>query len=422
MEFLKKVYKNKYLKFFLIAAFFSLLVVSRRVDVVTYPQFYAEDGVFWFSEAYGADHFWQPFLIPKQGYFQTVSRVGGLLGNMVGIGRAPLVFNVFAILFQILPALYFLSARFGKLVPKLWQRFLCSLAYLSLLGTAEINANLTNVQWRLALLMFLIIIVPKSKKISWRIFDWALLFLAGLSGPFIFFALPIAIIYFYKNLFKEFLDKFAILAVTFLIQLYSYLFIVNDAARSTAPLGASFVNFFKILSGDVFVRSLLGTDYVKKIIELGLWENGSLPISFGVAGVAVLGYVFWKAQMELKLFIIFAFLVFAGALSSPQVSLIKPQWDVMTGGPGGRYYFLPGLAWMISLGWLFFNSEKRFLKTFVGILLACFVFIGLPHDWVFAKYKDYHFNQQIHEFKSVKVGDQYKFRIVPKWDMYLKKK
>lgn len=407
----------------LIAIFFCLIVISRRVDVVTYPQFYAEDGVFWYSEAYSANNFWEPFLIPKQKYFQTISRVGGTLGNLVDIGYAPIIFNWVAILLEVLPAMYFLSSRFSKLVPKFYMRFLCSLAYLLLLGTAETHANLTNAQWRLALLMFLIIIAPESKRIGWKIFDSFFLLLAGLSGPFIFFALPTAIIYyFYRKSFRIFYSRLAILGSTFLIQLYSFLFIVTDATRSTQPLGASWVNFFQILSGNIFLRSIFSQGYVGKIRKLALWESGQLPIIIGIVGIAVLIYVIWKAELELKLLIIFTFLVFTAALVSPQVSLERPQWEAMDGGSGGRYYLLPRLAWVVSLGWLFFNTKLKTLKIFATIMLACFIFVGLPKDWTFNKFHNYHFEKQVTEFKNTNAGEMYKFKIVPGWEMSLVKK
>lgn len=423
MTFLRNTFKNRYFRIVLVVALFGLIVISRRTDVVTNPQFYAEDGVFWYSEAYSADNFWEPFLIPKQGYFQTVSRVGGFIGNLVDTRHAPLVFNILAILLQILPAVYFLSSRFSKIVPKFYVRFLCSLAYLLLLGTAETHANLTNVQWRLAILMFLIIIVPESKKLGWKIFDGFFLLLAGLSGPFVFFALPIAMIYFYYKSFRESFVRLAILVSAFLIQLYSYFFIVNEAVRSSAPLGASISNFLKIVSRSIFLRNLIGPDYTGKIMSLKGWENGYMPMLIGIIGFILIGYVLWKAELELKLFVVFAFLVFAGALISPQVSLDKPQWEVMAGGGGGgRYWLLPGMAWMISLGWLFFNEKYRLLKIFAGILLAIFLCVGLPNNWIFTSYKDYNFGKQASEFEKTKPGDEYKFKIVPKWDMVLRKK
>jgi hypothetical protein len=425
MFFFKKIFKNRYARLALIAIFFCLIVISRRADAITYPQFYAEDGVFWYSEAYNAKNFWEPFLIPKQGYFQTISRIGGTLGNLVDISYAPIVFNFIAIFLEVLPAIYFLSSRFSKLIPKFYVRFFCGLAYLLLLGTAETHANLTNAQWRLALLMFLIIIAPESKKIGWKIFDNFFLLLAGLSGPFVFFALPTAIVYyFYRKLFRVFYDRLAILGLTFLIQFYSYLFITvsGAAVRTNHELGASVTNFFKILSGNIFIRSILCRDYTKKITHLNLWDSGYLPILIGILGAAVLGYVLWKARIELKLLILFTFLAFFAALVSPQTSLTMPQWEYLAGGSGGRYYFLPKLAWIISLGWLLFNSKLKFLKIIASVSFFCFIFLGLFRDWAFDEFHNYHYEKQAAEFKNINAGEMYEFKIVPGWKMSLIKK
>jgi len=230
-------------------------------------------------------------------------------------------------------------------------------------------------------------------------------------------------IYFYYKSFRESLVKLAILVSAFLIQSYGYFFIVNEVVRSSAPLGASISNFLKIVSRSIFLRSVIGPDYTGKIMSLKGWENGYMPILIGIIGLVLIGYVLWKAGIELKLFVVFSFLVFAGALISPQVSLNKPQWEVMaSGGGGGRYWLLPGMAWMVSLGWLFFRAEYRLLKASAGIFLAFFVIIGLPNDWVFTGYKDYHFSRQVSEFEKTKTGDEYKFKIVPNWEMVLRKK
>ena len=426
MESLVKVLKNKYVQIAIIALFFCLIVISRRIDAVTYPQFYAEDGVFWYSEAYHAENFWEPFLVPKQGYFQTVSRIGGFIGNLVDINYAPLTFNLIAIFFEILPALFFLSKRFNKIVPQFYIRFLLGVIYLSLLGTAETHANLTNVQWRLALLMFLITIAPQSKKTLWKIFDHFFLLLSGLSGPFVFFVLPVALIYYYyKKTFKLFYSKITILIITAMIQFYSYFFIISSgmAARSEMSLGANFINFFKIISGNIFIRGVLSRKYTKLITHLEFWwDNGYLPVIIGIIGMFILCYVLWKACLEIKLLIVFTFLVFFAALASPQGSLTMPQWEYLAGGSGGRYYFLPRLAWLISILWLLFNAKIKPLRYFAGLLIFSFIFLGLKNDWTFDKFHNYHFQKQVEEFKSLELGQSFEFKIQPGWKMVLEKK
>ncbi|HWQ59940.1 MAG TPA: hypothetical protein VN420_02225 [Candidatus Fimivivens sp.] len=416
--------EKRYFVYLFLGVFLLFIGITgaRRPDMVTYPQFYAEDGVFWYSEGYNARHFWEPFLVPKQRYFQTISRFGGLLGNMVDIGHAPLVFNAIAILVLVSPALYFLSSRFEKLVPNVLTRLLCAVAYLSLLGTAETHANLTNAQWRLAFLMYLIVIAPASRKIAWNAFDGVMLALAGLSGPFVFFALPVAIVNYYFTSFKGRIHRVVILSVAFLIQIYSYLFIVNDAARSSAPLGMNLVTFSKIVSGNIFIAGIFGTDIVKNVRNISGWDSGFVPVLIAIFGFSLLGYVVLKAGWELRCFIVFAFMIFLAGLFSPQVSLDKPQWEVMAVGSGGRYYLFPTLAWVMSLGWLLLNSERKFFRNMAAALMICLVFIGIPRDFTFSKYRDFQFQRQVSEFKSLDIGQSYTFRIVPKWDMTLVRK
>jgi len=411
-------------KYCLIALLFCLIVISRRPDVVTYPQFYAEDGAHWYSEAYQADHFWEPFLVPIQKYYQTVSRVGGLAGNLVDIRYAPLVFNLFAILIQISPALFFLSSRFDGLVPGFSRRLLWGLIYLMLPGTGETHANLTNAMWRLTLLMLLVIIAPAGKKAGWKIFDCLVLLLAGLSGPFVFIAFPLAVLFHLcrKSLAEASL-KLGILAVTFLIQLHSFLFIVvQHAQRSDQSLGVSSGRLLKIIAGDVFVRGILGVHTLTKIMSLGIWHGGLLPLMITLAGAGMLGYVLWNARLELKLLIVFSFLILAAGLASPQVSLTIPQWKAMAEGSGERYYFFPILAWVISLGWILRNARLKSFKCVAVVFLLAMLMIGIPKSWVFASYKNHDFARQVQEFKKTGPGEVYKFRIAPEWVMPLVRK
>lgn len=421
---MEKFFSKRKLLFFTIAFIvFTSLLISRRVDSVTKPQFWAEDGVFWYTEAYNATNQLQPFFVPKQGYFQTVSRLGGFFSQFFGIAHAPLVFNLLALLVQVLPPLFFLSKRFEYLVQKKKWRFFLGLLYIGLLGTAETHLNLTNAQWRLAILMYLIIIAGNSKKILWNVFDVAFLVLAGLSGPFVFFAFPLASIYaYFSRKFKNMKLCLGILLLTFLIQCYSFLFIVSDATRSKEELGANVITFFKILAGNVFVGGILGINYFRKIAHLGLWKNGFLPAVISLLCSGLLAYVFLKANWEMKLLLAFCFAVLFAGMLTPMVSLVKPQWSVMAGGSGGRYYLLPKLAWIISLVWFFAYTQNGKLKKVVGILFLLYFLLGIPSGWIFAKYKDYNFPLQVNKFEQLKSGENFTFKINPKWDMALTKK
>lgn len=407
---------------FLFAVSISI-VVARRTDSVFNPQFYAEDGVFWYSEAYESENLWAPFLTPKQSYFQTFSRLGAFFAIFFDLNHGPMVLNFIAIIMQISPALFFMSSRFDRLMPKRKYRILLGILYLLLPASFETHANITNSQWRLSIMLFLVMIATPSKIIGWKIFDYAVLAIGGLSGPFVFFALPIYLLYAWKTSLREKIINISILASTFLIQAYSFLFInVPGAPRSDAPLGAGFLEFFKLVTGKVFISGIFGIAGYADIKGLFLWKSGTLPIVIGLISIAMLLYVFRKSIVEMKMFIIYSTLIFFAALASPQVSLNKNQWEAMLSPTSGnRYFLLPIMAWLVSICWLYFNGKRKLIRFFAGFLLVGAIFVGIPRDFFFKHYKDYGFSDQVENFKNISPGENFVFKIPPGWSMELKK-
>jgi hypothetical protein len=66
-----------------------VLVVSRRPDVLFHAQFWAEDGKFWYADAYNLGAI-APFLHPAAGYFQTLPRLAALFAQLFPMAVAPL--------------------------------------------------------------------------------------------------------------------------------------------------------------------------------------------------------------------------------------------------------------------------------------------------------------------------------------------
>src|SRR3954470_23005090 len=176
----------------LVFLFFAAIVVSRRPDVLFNAQFWAEDGKIWYADAYNLG-LAQPFLHPAAGYFDTFPRLAALAGLLFPLGMVPLMFNCVAIVFQVLPAQFLLSSRCKE-----WGsasgRALVAFLYLALPNSQEMHANITNTQWRLALLALMILFARPSRSRLWNVFDLLILALSALSGPFIIFIAPIAAI------------------------------------------------------------------------------------------------------------------------------------------------------------------------------------------------------------------------------------
>src|SRR4026209_2147612 len=73
-----------------------LLIASHRPDAVLNPQFWAEDGRLWYSDAYNRGILYSP-LTPEVGYFQTISRLTAVAAQAVPLTAAPALFNLTAI-------------------------------------------------------------------------------------------------------------------------------------------------------------------------------------------------------------------------------------------------------------------------------------------------------------------------------------
>ena len=410
--------------FLFLFLFFSLVSVSRRIDSITNPQFWAEDGAAWYADAYRLGPF-QPFLIPASGYFQSVSRLGAAISLLVPLAYAPLVFNLIAIGFQVLPIIFFLSRRFAHLIPSFTMRVVIGLVYLGLPSVFETHINLSNVQWRLALLLFLIIIARRDDRLGWRIFDGFFITLAGLSGPFSIVAFPIALYYFHVTHPKRPRWQLVALGSTAVVQLASAVFQVWHQARGAVVLGASVGGFFQIVAGKIFISGIFGWTVYRSIWQTAWWLSGLPAFVIGVGGLFLLAYVFRQSRLEMRLFLVYCYSVFALALLFPMVSAGAgvPEWSSMLRPNGGnRYYLLPMLAWIAAIGWLYLESPRHsFRRRAALVLLVGFVVIGVPLDWRIKSFKDYHFQEQTQAFDRLAPGEVWHGRINPDWDMELHK-
>jgi hypothetical protein len=96
----------------------ALILVLRRPDAILNPQFWAEDGKVWFANAYNLGPL-RSLLLPQDGYFQTISRITAAISLLVPTKSAPLVFNLVALIIQLLPFGIIVSPRFAGVIPEL---------------------------------------------------------------------------------------------------------------------------------------------------------------------------------------------------------------------------------------------------------------------------------------------------------------
>lgn len=399
-----------------IAAFLvaCAILISRRPEAIFHPQFFAEDGHVWYADAYNFG-WWTPLFRTQDGYFQTLPRLAAALALLVPLALAPLVLNCIAIAVQALPVNLLLSSRSSDW-GSLRTRAAMAGLYLAIPNCREILAIITSCQWVLALCVFLILTASSPRTIPGRIFDFAILSLCGLTGPFCFFLFPVAFFIAWKRSGYLRWAKATLLGVLCLVQAWGLL-VINPSGRAHAPLGATPGLLVRILGGHVFLATLLGGNGLAAKSSEGL---EIVLLCAVLIGVALIAYSFAKSNLNQRLFIALAVLMLAASFVSP-AAYPPPgvsRWELMARASGIRYWYFPCLAFSWSFVWGL-QSRVPLFKTVCGIFL-CLMSFGIIRDWQIRAFKDLNFTRDAIRFEAAPVGSAFVFPENPQgWNIRL---
>jgi hypothetical protein len=406
-----------------------VIVCSRRPDVILNPQFYAEDGAYWFAQAYQFG--WHSLLITQSSYLHTLTRIVALLTLLFPFSYAPLIMNLSAITVQILPVNVLLSSRFADI--GLRTRLLASFLYLALPNSFETSGNITNLFWRLTISAFLLLIVREPDTLAWKIFDATVLVLTSIDGPIGILLVPVAAALWWTRRRKWqtatlwLLAPGALLqAITGLVHLQSrqppHLNLAGHVVVNGGPNGATFGRLISILGGQIFFSSVLGLA-VQRWVARG---PGTFVLDAVAAalGLGLLFYALRAGPLELKLGILFALGVLTLSLWHPLVGTAdRGQWDwLCIPGFGNRYFFLPMLAFLAALLWLATHPASRREVRYLAIALLLLLPVGICEDWSYGRFIDFHFQKYAERFESAPSGSKVTIPINPDWRMELTKR
>ncbi len=388
------------------AAIFSLVVaaiVSRRPDALLNPQFYAEDGLVWFSEAWNLGCF-HSLALPEGGYLNTLPRLICGLALLVPLKSAPLFLNWFGIVIQALPVNIMLTDRCSAWGP-LSIRALQAASYVVLPNSSELDVTITNAHWHLALAACLLLFARPPTNRAWQVADIVVLVLVGLTGPWSLVLTPLVLVFWWRRRQSYTLAAVALLAVCAVIQA-SELLLHAATERPVAPLGATFPLFVRLVAGQIYLGALWGQN--------SFATGGPFPAALLIlaAGTSVLAYALLKLRLQMKLFLAFAFLVTAAALQSPLIAGPQPRWLLLSIDKGSRYWFFPMLGLLWALLWMASRKQARALQIFAMLCLVPMLH-AIPHDWRYRPYPDSHFGSYLREFDSAAPGTRVSFPIYP---------
>jgi hypothetical protein len=402
-----------------------LLIFLRRPDALLNPQFLAEDGTSFYADAYNLGGLRALFL-PIAGYLLVSDRLVGLIAVIFPVAWGPAIFNVCAILMEVAPVAFLLTRRLDHLIPNWYARGAIAFLYLAMPNSFELDASVNYLQWRLALLAFLVVVATPRSSLRWKVFDGAVILLIGLSGPFGLLLAPIILLRWLRTRNKQTLALLAIDLGDAVIQVAVLL--ANVATeRGHGALGASAVDLARIVGGQLFVATTFGMSGYMRIALAGWWVAGWLPMLVAVAGVAVVGFALSKAPQELRLLWLFGALVLGGALLSPNTHGAGTYWQLMAHPVWNvRYEFYLIIAWLTTLVWILAKAwtiPTLRRVALVTLLVTCL--LGIPLDWQYPAFADYHYQAYIQQFDHMPPGSRIVIPLNPvtqHWTMTLIKR
>ena len=322
------------------------------------------------------------------------------------------MFNLIAIVLQVLPVNLFLSRRYAFAGTAAF-RVLPSIAYLALPNSTEINANLTNSQWHLALLALVILLAHPGKSSGWAIFDITVISLLSLTGPFSILLLPVAAVMYWRTKGGHMAVLGGVIASGALIQGMA----LSAGTRVARPLGATWHQFVRITGHQVFLSALFGNRGFWLPDPQPGWYSAVLLLAL-VLGTATMIYAVVRGPLQLKLFVLFSALVLAASLKWPLA-----DWQVLhQPGAAGRYWFFPMMGFLASVFWMVFNRAVSGKAKAAAVLVLLAMPIGIVRDWRYPSLPDLHFPQYAAQFSALPRGSRFAIPINPGWTMVLIKK
>ena len=398
------------------------LVVSRRPDALTNPQFWAEDGTVWYAQAHNHGAL-RALVTPWTGYVQTFSRLTAALSLAFDLAHAPLVFNVAAILAQSLAPLFLLSRRCAGAIPDVRVRLLAALLFLGLPNSFEIQSNVTNTQTHLALLALLIVLAEPPLTRAWKIFDVFFVILGGLSGPTCVLLVPVAALTWWQRRARWSLIVLAALLLPASVQAVTYL-TTGGHTRPSTPLGAGPARLLEIVGGQVFFAGTFGANAYAALMAHGDRWASAATVLIGVAGIAFVARALVVTKsFALRMFALFAALALAAALLNPVIDP-GPRWSTLRApGAGIRYYAPPILAYLAVALWSACADPSPRLRWLSRALLLVVLVVGVPRDWLVAPRVDLHFAAEAARYDAAPRRSTVNIPIPPAgWNMALRRR
>jgi hypothetical protein len=369
-----------------------LVLFGRRPDAFFRPQFWAEDFVF----LTGAEKVgFASFARPQAGYLHFIPRLIAWPATWIDPAWQPALF-VAGWLAVALTIVYACLSPRHTLPLKPWL----AAAVLLVPHSGEVFFTPTNAQWAAALGLLLTLAKVDPVRASDWLADLGILFFAGLSGPFIIFAVPL---FAFRAVQRKTAASRWLAGVALALAGTQGWFIGHEAPDREfvgpfAALGLCANVCFR-LPGNLFFGALL-TGTTSKVIVIAL-------------GAGVLGFVGFAAfRSEQHRATLGSFLGFVVLLLT--CTTLRKRFDLWGYGDianGDRYFFIPKVVLLWTVGIVFATQRVRWIKWAAGTLMVSSLACNAPR-FQFTPLKNFGWYERCPEIRA---GHEIEITINPGW-------
>ncbi len=414
----------------------AALWLSHMPALLFHAQFYADDST-WYQSAYSLGPL-KSLIHPAAGYLVLLQRLGASISLLLPTVAAPTFFNLVALAVEVVGICYLLSPRMRSAIPSVPVRVAIALLVIALPNAYDTAGNLTNAQWHLELIAFVVMLSdPPPRKVG-HILDGLIILGSGLTGPYCVLLEPIMFWRWRRQRDDRRLRN--LLIANTACAVIQVLVIIDrfGAERVAGPLAAGVYPLVRMIGRQVTLGLIVGAHGLTQIQGSWIATNGGALTVLAVIPFAVCGWAAWRGPAILRAFCFFALVEFLLAIAAPSIagarwpSLGNPA-DIVNFHPGGiRYFLFPLLAFAISLGWLVvryggpwleqvrhrdtraaLTSNQtagrrvwtgRIVAVAAAAVLVSSVLIGVRVDWTYPPYLEEHWGAQVSRLDTAKKG------------------
>jgi hypothetical protein len=400
--------------------FFAALIVSRRVDCVQNPQFWAEEGSRFFVEALERP-FWINLVSYSYGYFDLLIRLTQQIATLVPLDYAPVVLVLSAILVQTAVPTFIISSRCAEWMGPFPIRLVAAILYCGMPNSFEVHCIPLHSRVHLVVLAALVIISTPARSFLGRVFDYATLICGGLSGPFVLLLAPVAAWCYWRTPNPVTRRNCLILAIALA---FTTLALINSVGtRFATSLGASLWEGVRIIGGQFVMGFLLGQKSYEAIVHAPYFD---IAASLSFLSLSILLFLIARREKsEVRVLLFIGIGALAIALAAPIGGAPgKTQWNALWSIPGNgqRYYFLPMAMLLFAIAAVAGRGCGRTWRAVAASLLLLIAIVGVRVDWKLPAFTDFHFRRYVDLYRSRAPGASVIVPINPPgWEMELKK-